>query len=63
MAFWDNGEDPIGGGADYQYASFLDNNYIEGPGGLYTGSVYDNLLQKIKVGGTKAIFEVKSRTF
>lgn len=61
MAFWDNGTDPIGG-TDYQYASFLDNEYIEGPGGLYTPKIYENLLEKIKVAGTKAILEINSRT-
>lgn len=61
MAFWDNGIDPIGG-TDYQYASFLDFEYIEGPGGLHTQKIYEDLLNKIKVGGTKAIFEIISRT-
>lgn len=61
LGMWDNGTDPIGG-YDYAYAGFLDNEFIEGPGGQYTQALYEEILAKSKVGGTKEIFEMASRT-
>jgi len=43
---------------DYDYASFLDNDYIAGVGGSYVESFYDNLLEKIKTAGAKSLVEM-----
>ena len=43
---------------DYDYASFLDNDYLAGVGGGYVESFYADLLEKIKTAGTKSLVEM-----
>jgi len=51
------GADPLGGGENYDYASFIDQSYIPGVGGEYVEQTYDDFLDRIKPAGAKSIVE------
>lgn len=56
MSLWPDGADPLGGGEDYDIASYYDDCYFFGGVG-YLGS-YSELLYIIKTAGVKAVIEV-----
>jgi len=46
--------------SDIEKATFFNNDFIFGPGGGYSSSLYNNILKLIKTNGVKAVIEIKS---
>lgn len=61
LSLWPGTSDPIGGGADYQYASFFENDFISGIGAEFTEKVYEDMLSRIKEAGSKSDVEFINR--
>jgi hypothetical protein len=57
---WPAGSDPIAT-YDYENASFLDNDFLSGPGSSYPLDFLNELLDKVKTAGIKSVVEVVSR--
>ena len=55
---WPSGADPLGGGENYDYASFLDNDFISGEGNAYPVDFFEDLLDRIRVAGVKPAIEI-----
>lgn len=57
LSLWPGTSDPIGGGEDYQYASFFENDFIAGMGMEFTETLYQDILSRIKEAGSKSDIE------
>jgi hypothetical protein len=58
---WPAGADPLGGGEDYENATFLGLDFIGGDGGGIPTDYYKNVLDRIKTAGAKSAFSFVGR--